>query len=406
MNESDVRELLDELAGGVEGRDLAEQAWSAARRRRARRRRFAVASVVAATAVVVALVAWPGGLRDGRPARIPGSPAPAVTPTPARDGVIAAPARADEALLPQLDGVLPATLDPGRATTPLSAAPVQRAVALLQRWGDGASVPPVVVVGADGASRVLDGVRLQPVPDGAGNIGTPLRPGSLSPDGRSAAFPQHGSVVVVDLTTAAVQRWPLPGYNGDVVWMPDDGHVLVARDSGAALLDTRSGAVSPVAGTTGAGVVYLDGGGWVDLQDAGGAAGTMTVHAVDGSVSPAVPVAGVGQWWGQGHAWHDRVARGGFGAGVLSDGFSTADPQVIAVVDVGQRQREALLAFDWPGRSKGCCAVLGWSDAGMLLFTSVGDGPTRILGWDLGSGRLYRVSEVTPGTVASIAVPR
>ena len=104
----------------------------------------------------------------------------------------------------------------------------------------------------------------------------------------------------------------------------------------------------------------------------------------------------MGQWWGQGHARHDLVARGAFGAGVASDGFTTADPQVIAVVDVGQRSRERLLAFDWPGRSKGCCSVLGWSDPGVLLFTSVGDGPTRILGWDVGTGRLYRVSEVTP----------
>ncbi|MEE3919091.1 hypothetical protein V2I01_13865 [Micromonospora sp. BRA006-A] len=96
---------------------------------------------------------------------------------------------------------------------------MSRALALYQpvdpETGDAG---PVRVLGDDGMVRELDVVTLAPTRDAEGNEATPLKPGSLSPDGRTAAFAQTGEVVVVGLTDGAVRRYPLTGYLEHVVW--------------------------------------------------------------------------------------------------------------------------------------------------------------------------------------------
>ncbi|MEK8108814.1 hypothetical protein NKG94_35840 [Micromonospora sp. M12] len=66
----------------------------------------------------------------------------------------------------------------------------------------------------------------------------------LSPDGRSAAFPQAGELVMVDLTTAAVRRIPLSGYVQLVVWAHD--RVLVGGDDRTYAVDRTTGAASTI----------------------------------------------------------------------------------------------------------------------------------------------------------------
>ena len=103
---------------------------------------------------------------------------------------------------------------------------------------------PVRVLGDDGVVRSLDVVTLAPTRDAGGNEAAALKPGVLSPDGRSAAFAQTKELVMVDLTTAAVRRIPLDGYLELVVWAHD--RVLVGGDDRTYAVDRVTGAASTI----------------------------------------------------------------------------------------------------------------------------------------------------------------
>ena len=73
------------------------------------------------------------------------------------------------------------------------------------------------------------------------------------------------------------------------------------------------------------------------------------------------------------------------------------------------RRGFALLAFPparaEEGRSLQCCPVVGWADAGTVLFESRHAG-ARVLAWRVGTPDLYRVSDIrgwTPGEESYVA---
>lgn len=46
------------------------------------------------------------------------------------------------------------------------------------------------------------------------------------------------------------------------------------------------------------------------------------------------------------------------------------------------------------GEDKGCCVALGWLDRDTVLFSSSGTEGQRVLAWEVGTDRVWRVSEI------------
>lgn len=410
MTEQRLTTLLHELADDVKAPDLAARAWEIAGRRRKRRAvtLAAGAGLVAASLVVgVLLVQSPNGSDQRRVTGASSSPPSA----PAAPQL--APARSAEVTLPFLATILPQVIDTSAsavaATPTLSADPITRASALVEPWSEGATPGPVLVVGSDGGVRRLD-VALAWVADSGGNKQLPLDSGSLAPDGVQAAFAQRNAVVIVDLTSGTSRRVTVLGFNERVTWSPDSQRVLVAGASGESLVTLATSSVAGVPGMAPGplGVlpavtqVFLDHWRWADLWQDGSVAMQSEGASSPGSSSG---VRGVAEWWGQAFASGGLVAAGGFSSGLHVEGASSSDPQVIAVFNPSQPAAARLLAFDWEGRNKGCCSVVGWLGTSTVLFTSEGGSdPTRVLAWDWRTGQVLRVSQLTAPSVVSLAL--
>ncbi|MGH3453911.1 MAG: hypothetical protein ACRDP2_05810 [Nocardioidaceae bacterium] len=244
-------ELRDEVTGVELRSDFVSAAVEDVRVRR-RRRQVGIAS----SFVVVVTLAGIGGIaidaqteRDGNP-----PPADETTPPPSvstesapsldfADIQTIQPREMVWENLPWRDTALPQVLPTDVAAAPtLSNDPIDHAVALV--GGPGSTVG---VVGDDGQLRRLDGVSLERTRDPAGYRSSPVKQGSLTPDGSVAAFPQPDALVVVDLADGSSQRLDLPGFNTRVVWSPDRQHILVGREGGpSSLVDITDGSVGDV----------------------------------------------------------------------------------------------------------------------------------------------------------------
>lgn len=215
---------------------------------RRRRRQVGAVAVAATVAAVVAVGGVALGTQTGDDAKPPTvdrhTPPPQPTPPeldPADMQLPPPPSTTDT--LPWRDTGLPQVLPVDVSSAPpLSQNPVDHALALV--GGPGASVG---VVGEDGRLRRLDGVDLVRPHDSGGYTSSPVDRRSLTPDGGLAAFPQPGSVVVVDLASGETKRFDVPGLNSEVLWHPDRRHVVVGRELGASrILDTVDGSIDDV----------------------------------------------------------------------------------------------------------------------------------------------------------------
>ena len=242
MTDQAVRELLKQVADAVPPRDLAARAWERAHRRRRRRRQGSAAFVLAAAAVTGAVLVVPDRLGDA-----PEAPAASEARTWKALGttdephLLVGPTRAEEAALPWAATALPRRIVADAAgASRLTEDPPDRALALLQApVGEQYTPGPVLVLGDDGELRRIDG--LSPVPDPGGNLSFPLDAGSLSPDGRRAAFAQRDMIVILELTSGVRRELTVPGFNEKVRWSRDSQRLLVAREGDALLLDVASG---------------------------------------------------------------------------------------------------------------------------------------------------------------------
>ncbi|WP_433552111.1 hypothetical protein ACQP08_00185 [Micromonospora zamorensis] len=391
MNEQDLRQLLTVSVEDVRPSHPAVANWERARRTRRTRR------AVGAVALAVVLIGG-GTVAALRPTANPPpdhSVAPTVVPTHAGP-VVRAPT--DLTFPPD-----PLARLGNPATVPLSARPVQRALALFQPLdseeyrADG----PVRVLGDDGVVRSLDVVTPAPTRDEGGNQAPALKSGVLSPDGRSAAFAQTNELIMVDLTTATVRRIPLEGYLEMVVWAGD--RVLVGGDGRTYAVDRVSGAASqldvslwdlvapdPAAGREAA------------LVEVSGMRDSLTLRsrtAREGTVRSEQKVTGgplpvpyqVNEFYGRGWLHGERLARSAWITNSEIDGaegVAVLDARTGAVAHVLDLGRD---------RWKGCCEVLGWDNRGAVLLRLQPGGLVR---WHPETGEVTGVVRDLTGMVA------
>ncbi|MFB9719766.1 hypothetical protein [Planobispora longispora] len=414
-------EVLDSGAwgGGVFG--------GAGRPRRPRWAVWAVSSAVVLTVALTAVMVWPR-LSGAGPAHDPSAaitaparavpsgsgPAGSATASPpatviARQvapGVRVGADRAGEGRLPRLATALPETLSTDGAV-PLSAAPMTRALALFQRYGEG-DLDRVFALDVDGGLRELDGVELTRPTDRHGNAHLPLNGTSLSPDGRRAAFPQRNEVVVADLTDGTSRRWPLPGFNEIVSWRPDGVTLVVEQEETVFLVDSRTGKAGrqpyPGFGTVAGGEPGTDLHRLRSASDlhrlgvTGPAKTELTRWDASGNLlareNPRLTV-GTGEWWGSAWLRGGRVAGDVFGSG------GRLEAEAVVVLDAVTGEQVAALKVPGMDRWKGCCQVMGWYDEDTVLFASRG-GPSRLLAWRVSSGELLRVADVPDDAVVAL----
>ncbi|MEU9505613.1 hypothetical protein AB0D32_04950 [Micromonospora sp. NPDC048170] len=392
MREEKLRRLLTVVVEDVRPAHPAATGWERARRvRRTRRAAGAVALAVALLTGGTALA-----LRPADP-----SP-PATTATPSRSAVPhPVPVRTVPADLAYPGDPLGRLGDPVGAT--LSARPVHKALALYQPVDPETAVEGRIrVLGDDGLVRDLDVVTLARTRDAEGNEAVPLKNGSLSPDGRTAAFAQTDEVIVVDLTTAAVRRHPLKGYLEHVLWSGD--RLLVGDDDTTYEVDRVTGTARKLPASPWD-VITPDPAARPDaLLEVGGTPLSVTrIRSVSGVTHRdsrpvdfrALPRGNqVDEFYGRGWQRGDLVVR----AGWITIG-SSSGMEGVALLNAGTGVATHLLNVGF-GRWKSCCEVLGWDRDGAVLLRY---DPGGLLRWRPETGEVTGVVRNLYGEV-SLAV--
>lgn len=378
-----VSRLLRESAAEVPAPQLAEAAWARAVRARRRRQNLLAATVLAPTvaAVAVVVVTVRGG-HGGTAVRPQTSPPPTISRAPSLpvDRIPATLSARTGVSLPRNPGDL--------AGSPmLGSGSIRRADALYEP--SGAKPEPVYVL-SGGAFHRLD-VALQFTLDPAKNALSPLRPTSLSADGRLAAFPQPDKVVVVDLTTAQVTFVKVAGFNEQVLWRTSRS-LLVGQQGAVYAVDVEHESATRVPGG-------------LSLADAAsGAANNATVLELPnsaglpvrewtiGTAAPRVDASldqrglrryRVTSWTGPAWRSGDLVVRAG-----LSDN-PRAD--VVAVLDARSGRVVRVLAAS--------ATPLGWLDRHTVVLQAR-NGGSGVIAWDIDTGLLTSIAAPFAGTLA------
>ena len=409
MDDDQIRRLLLDSADPVPPPALAAASWQRAQRVRRTRRATAgaVATVLLLTAGTTVALRHAGvGPAPTTPGVTATGPA---TPEPTDAG----------AAVHRLTGGPPVVANPlrrlgDRATTRLSVDPVRRALALHQTVDPATGTAGEIrVLGDDGVIRVLDVGYLANTRDQAGNEAAALKSTSLAPDGRTAAFPQTGALVLIDLTTARTRSVPLAGYLERIVWT---GHrqLLVAAEDASYLVDLGgpAAAVTPVKlpvddpELAAWDIVALDPAAPEPgtVTEVGGMTGRLTLRTrslperdllVDRpvSVGPLPESYRVNEFYGQGWRSGDRIARAAWTATPTFDGA-----EGVAVLD--RRTGEVTHLLDLGrDRMKGCCEVLGWEQGSVLFRLS----PGGLARWSPRSGRVDGLTGPVNGPVSLAA---
>ncbi|GIF01523.1 hypothetical protein [Paractinoplanes rishiriensis] len=394
MGHGELGELLAEAASEVQPRAYADWAWTEAGRTRRRRR----VTVVSASFVAVVLVAVAGYLlvpaqRGAEPDPVTHRPPPPPsTPVPAVQQV---PDALPRHVVPPLPlNAVDFMPDPARK---LSDGPIDGAVAVVQPYGS----LGFCVLSTSGEWVDIDVVQLSTTHDAGGNHADPLRSTALSPDRKRIAFPQPGSVIVVDLTTAKAHRVPVPGLNEQVLWQGDRTVLVGAGGPGAVAVDWAAGRAAPVVAglsTWNSAAQRAEGALVPELPDE-----TRTVRLWDLAKADPVretPVTDarldgyqVNEWYGPTVSnGADLVVRAGWGS---SSSFSGLE--MVAVVNTRTGVVERMLDLGRE-RSKGCCRPLDWLDEETVLLQL---DQTGLISWNVRTGALGAVSGgQLPGTVA------
>lgn len=400
MTDQRLSELLSELAEPVAARGLSELAWQ--RAQLVRRRRRATVGAVAAVTVTAGVLALirpqgndlPVGDRTGSPTTAQPSDDPArpsaslrklswpeADPIPPDAAIAGAPVWLSprpeaERRLPFLDSVLPTRLELTTLAPLLKERPLTKAAAAYLPTSEDGSIGPLLVFGPGhegGLRRVNLPQDVGWVPDGQGNASAPLSRASLSPDGTRVALAREHEIVLLTLSDASWQRYPVRAVDMDFFqWLGED---TVYSGTGP-VVDVRTGETAEV-----------------DFE----------VYPLNEEGYP------IRSWWAN-PKWHgDQVAQSGFSTGIAEGDTGRDDPEVIAA---GGDRRGLLVmhAGDPTGedsRTKGCCEVVSWLDSDTVAFQS-GTRDHNVLAWNTQTGHVARVIQVFPpkgmeGTVASYA---
>jgi hypothetical protein len=297
-----------------------------------------------------------------------------------------APTESEVSTLPWLDTGLPHILPSDIAAAPrLSQDPIDHALALI--GGAGATVG---VVGEDGRLRRLDGVALEPTryPDGYGD--SPVKHGSLTADGRLAAFPQPDAVVVVDLASGNARRFDVPGTNARVSWRPDQRQILVGRDGGpSSVLDTTDGSVEAVPYDA-FNAAYAPDGSVVEISETPtGPAVSDLVHWRSSGSATRLPLS---VWIGS-ESSPSATGRQLLMAGSGDQIVRTATRYDVGwiVLDIESGQPIAMLGGGNIPYSDWVFGLIGWVDDDTAIVQS----SDHLLAWTPETGVIERVSEVS-----------
>lgn len=382
MNLSDVLAQLE-----LPETRVADTAWDDARRRVVRRR-GAASGGVAALAVVatVAVIVGVGSGRDAVPAPAPAPSSPSPTRTvESRDVPVvqwlwlrghwrSATAHLDFGRIP------------GSSAPPtLSSDPVGRAALAIN---DPGLKSRVLVLGEDGAWRLVDVPGLVPAGNNELYPRPILRPTSLSPDATRLALPQPNALVDVDLTQGTSRRYDVPGpANLYPVWI-DRTHVLLTPEGArhGTIVDLTHGTrtPSPYGDTTafaeGTTVTWDAGGPTYSTLVWGDGRRTRTLGDNGGGFFPQPPLVRNGVVVGVGGIYSDDQAPS----------FGTIG---INVVD-GSTGR--VLAYLPLTHGKGTdAALLGWAgDRPLIGIPHPGVVNLDVFAWDWRHGSLDPVASV------------
>jgi hypothetical protein len=290
--------------------------------------------------------------------------------------------------LPVLSSPLAALSSVPATATALTAAPLPRVVAAVQR-GDG----PVLVLGPGNEWRAVTG--------GA------LSSDAVAPEGRRLALVQSEGVRVVDVSTGADRLLAVPRSTisriDSMRWLADGKHIAVGGDSGSVLLSVADGRITPLDGLAHELAVGRSGDPLVRVTTTA----LVTVSKDGRQIRRAF---GTGEdvelnaWDGTARQSGGRVAQTAF--------LRRNDEQAVAVIDLADGRVTDLLTLDFgpreSARSYGCCETLGWSGEQIVLLRDGG----FVLAWRPAAGKLYQVARLAgtatggldPGSEVRVAI--
>jgi hypothetical protein len=261
-----------------------------------------------------------------------------------------------------------------------------------QRIPDSVSV---LALGQDGRMRLIDTAHI--LSSGDGYDPAPVLPGSLSPSGTKAAFPQlDGNLLVVDLTGKSQQRYFLGHETVMSLWWVGDERIMASTEVATHVVELQPG------GTTG-GVPVADAlaprqptarSDLVAFAAApGGASGTeLRRYNADGRLlDRELSTHGFPHWYGQGFTDGTLAVRTSMGTKVDPDGGNGSS--IVAVPLRGGTPE----TIDCPARSgrqqKASCVILGWPQRDRL---SVLDHETgQVLSVDLRTEKVSAAARLT-----------
>jgi hypothetical protein len=417
-----LRHMLADMADDITSAPPVDAAIAHAIRVRRRRRAFLGASV-AVVLLSTAGVAW--WHQDGRGSAPFGPTGDSARPTSGPADETFGPDAPNLARLdrlparltkqPDTRGQWPDPLDPPAGAPTLAAAPISHAVLLTTPTTIGSDSNVVIYAYGEGAVNGGSGdgrfhwarlpVNLGLTRDASGDRAMPLDTNSLGPMGLRAAFPQPDFLVTVDIVTGTVKRIPVPGLNESVSWLPDGVHVLVSSGTGTRLVDVVAGTVVSAA-ADGRTVTPLVGGGsgLTTVTMDGSAGGYPVVRSYDdgGLVERSHLTVGMGAPTHyriadlalRGWRMHDSIAQVASGP---ADG--PARGTFLVVINVSTGKVTHLLDLG-PGRTAGCCAVLGWANGDDVLVRTDREG---LLKWHLPDGSVTLLADRPTDSVISIA---
>jgi hypothetical protein len=376
---------------------VADGAW----REGARSLRRRLAGAAGVLLVGLLLLAVPRhGHPDARPAP---PPVATVTARPPLTDVVPPPERLAGLPLVTVPG-LPGpsiVLSQAGQVPRLTDSPVRRARAAFEP--DNGAV--LYVLGDDGKLRLLDAQ----VP-----LSARLTSTSLSPDGLRLALLTDTQVVVVNLATLAVRRYPVFSIQlvSATVWLSPDS-LAVSDNTGTYTLDLTSGAVA---------ATRFSRGDLLQAQPPGPLTELISVY--DPPTAPArvrhwtgetqlntpltpgrgATLSWLGAWQGPGWQCGGMLVRDAATTGLalpVADSPAGEAGAVTLVVDEGTGLVRRVLAF--PG-SPAALAVLGFLDPQTVLLRAGDETAFAILAWTWETGDLRMVTEVSRVAVISLAV--
>ncbi|WP_374968389.1 sigma factor-like helix-turn-helix DNA-binding protein [Terrabacter sp. BE26] len=418
-SDGEVRALLEEASAGVREAELAERAWQQMLLARSTVRRRLLTAAVAATlggAGIWAAGRGPAATGVSGSAAYTGLPGltgmgsaatAGLTPVPQAaeavwhttiDGLkyAVAPTAGTEASQPWLDTGIAPLIDPSRPHQLASSHQPSGLDALgdavyLEERGPGRWVP--VVVWGDGQLFTLDTVSLTSLRTGTGQ--PPLDVWAFSADKTSLAFPQPGGVVVVDVATRSAHEVAIP--SPDLQWAGWLGGYLRAGSAEGTWspgLSPRWPAPDPPR-RPGAREFRVEKGQAV-----------LDQHSPDASAR-AIPVG-----WPRLHPVGDTVSDATQYASAFAlesgeaRGLQAVSPRTVIVATTQVGYERMLVFGEEQPRDRTCCTVLGWTVRGELLYLSVAPSGTWIMGWDVETGIVHRVTHflTSPSVPAVIAL--